>query len=228
MITTVERERPQGALDAADIRVLVVEDDAEMRASLREAFTLRGFTVATSPDGMRAVDAAFRGRYDVIVSDIRMPGMSGIALARSLKSLPRAPHVILITAYPEWHVLKEAHEAGVFDIVRKPLSLRRLADRVAEWAVSRKAWRSDEKAGRLVVHADRDLHEECEGEDVILRPTRANRAVVLWSYRCDRHIPSGCDGIPLLQPGDIVSLPDDWRELPADGVRFEDLKFIAE
>ncbi len=214
------------ASDPPKFRVLVVEDDAEMRASIREAFTLRGFDVATTTDGMRGVDAAFHEPYDVVVSDIRMPGMDGIALARSVASLRHPPHVILVTAYPTWEVVREAHEAGVFDIVGKPLSLAKLADHVAEWAATRRAVRTEEPVHRLSVHAERSAHPDCEGEDVILRPSGSNRAVVLWSYRCAGDVPSGCDGFPLFQRGDIVALPDDWRRRPA--LRWEDVKLITE
>lgn len=118
-------------------RVLVVEDDVDMRLALRETFEMRGMSVDCAMDGVAASVHALKVPYDVVVSDIRLPGMSGIALTRSLQMRARPPRVILITAYPEWKVVQDAYEAGACEVVRKPLDLGRLAERVAQVAVER-------------------------------------------------------------------------------------------
>lgn len=122
---------------AARVRVLVVEDDHDMRVALREILESHGMSVDTAMDGIDAAAHSFRTRYDVVVSDIRLPSMSGIALAKSLSRSTRPPRVILITAFPEWKVVQEAYDAGAAEVLRKPLDLGRLARRVAQAALER-------------------------------------------------------------------------------------------
>ncbi len=124
-------ETSEAALAAQDrIRVLVVEDEAEMRGALREVMEMNNMAVDTASDGMAATSRVFNTAYDVVVSDIRLPGMSGIAMARSLGLRARWPRIILITAYPSPEIVAEAEAAGAFEVVAKPLNLVHLAQRV--------------------------------------------------------------------------------------------------
>jgi two-component system KDP operon response regulator KdpE len=60
------------------LRVLIVDDDDELRGAIREVFLMRGFAVNTARDGAVAVQMARREHYDVVVSDLRLPGMDGM------------------------------------------------------------------------------------------------------------------------------------------------------
>jgi len=119
------------------LRVLVVEDDDELRRAIREVFLMRGFAVNTARDGSSAVELAQQERYDVVVSDIRLPGLDGIGVARRLTGMKEAPRVVLMTAYPEWKVYEEAREAGALRVIKKPVGLGHLASLVEELASSR-------------------------------------------------------------------------------------------
>jgi DNA-binding response OmpR family regulator len=112
------------------IRVLVVEDDADLRHAIRDVFLMSGMVVNTAADGLRAVEHADREPYDVIVCDVRLPGMDGVGVTRSVQALRHAPRVILITAYPQWHVFEAGHSAGAAKILSKPLNLVKLAQEV--------------------------------------------------------------------------------------------------
>lgn len=116
------------------LRVLVVEDDEEIRAAIREVFLMRGFIVNTAKDGLVASQYSFTESYDVVVSDLRMPAMGGLELLWILKNSPRPPQVILITAYPDWIAEPEAIEAGAFRVMYKPFTLVKLAQAVEEAA----------------------------------------------------------------------------------------------
>lgn len=118
------------------LRVLVVDDDAELRGAMREVFLMRGFAVNTARDGLAAVKLARREHYDVVVCDLRLPGMDGIGVTQKLKGLPDAPRIILITAYPEWNLYDEARVAGADQVLGKPVSLGRLVALVEEVAAS--------------------------------------------------------------------------------------------
>jgi DNA-binding response OmpR family regulator len=111
----------------AMLRVLIVEDDDEMRRAIRDTFLAHGFLVRTAGDGVAAVELIQRKRYDVVVTDLRMPGMDGVVLLRILKSLAFPPRTILITAYPEWKAYSETSGLGADRILSKPLNLAQLA-----------------------------------------------------------------------------------------------------
>lgn len=118
------------------LRVLVVEDDDDLRRAMREVFQMRGFAVNTARDGATAIKLAYAERYDVVVSDIRLPGIDGIEVTRKIKSLRDAPRILLLTAYPEWNVYDLAREAGAERVVNKPVGIGHLITLVEELAAS--------------------------------------------------------------------------------------------
>jgi CheY-like chemotaxis protein len=122
---TLTQDRSFGA------RILVVEDDEDMRETMREILTLNGFQVDTADNGKSAVRMASEGaRYDVVITDIRIPLLDGLDVAKACRALPHPPRLILITAYPEWH--DTARRRGEWPILRKPLSLRNLVQTVRQ------------------------------------------------------------------------------------------------
>ena len=118
------------------LRVLIVDDDPELRRAIRQVFLMRGFAVNTAENGAAAVKMARREHYDVVVSDLRMPEMDGIEVTLKLKSLRHPPRVILITAYLEWNTYDEARKAGAERLIGKPVSLGRLVSLVEGLAAS--------------------------------------------------------------------------------------------
>lgn len=116
------------------IRVLVVEDDSDLRRAMRDVFLMRGFTVNSARDGQDGLKLALSDRYDVVVTDVRMPGISGIDLTRRILLHRPAFRVIAITAFPEWNVSAAAAEAGASLVIHKPISLARLAEIIEELA----------------------------------------------------------------------------------------------
>lgn len=121
---------PPAPASRSPSRVLVVEDDEEMRDALREFLLLSGFLVSAVGDGQEADVLATRQDFDVLLCDIRLPGLDGISLARRVRMRSRPPHVILLTAYPEWKVYDEATGVGVAAVITKPVNLQELAKMV--------------------------------------------------------------------------------------------------
>lgn len=110
------------------LNVLVVDDEALARARLR---TLLGDCVAPdaqvaaeAADAVQAMTALQRGSFDVVLLDIRMPGLDGIALAQRIAALPRPPAVVFVTAHSEHAV--QAFELEALDYLTKPVRLERL------------------------------------------------------------------------------------------------------
>ncbi len=123
------------------ITVLLVEDDPDMRGALRDVLLMRGFVVNAVEDGLQAVEFASRRTYDVLVCDVRLPGLDGLSVARVVRRLTPQTRVLLMTAFPEWKVSDAAAEAGVVAVLNKPLNLTMLTD-----AVMRAAGRSEVEA----------------------------------------------------------------------------------
>ncbi|MCC8978965.1 response regulator FixJ [Bradyrhizobium acaciae] len=101
-------------------RILVIDDDAAMRDSLAFLLDVKGFCVATYETASGFVGDAARGPVDCIVSDIRMPGMSGLELVRKLKADRVDCPVILITGHGDVTLAVEAMKAGAVDFIEKP------------------------------------------------------------------------------------------------------------
>lgn len=110
------------------LQVLLVDDEALARSRLR---TLLGDCVAPTAqvaaeaaDAVQAMTALQRGPFDVVLLDIGMPGLDGLALAQRIAALPRPPAVVFVTAHAEHAV--QAFELEALDYLTKPVRLERL------------------------------------------------------------------------------------------------------
>lgn len=79
--------------------ILLVDDDGNVLLTLAIALRRRGHVVTMASDGARAVEHLQKTKFQFLVSDIRMPDMSGFELARVARSLPQPPRIILTSAY---------------------------------------------------------------------------------------------------------------------------------
>lgn len=105
-------------------RVLVVDDEPASRSVLRHALELLGLDVSVAESGERGLEVVLEGGVDVVVTDLRMPGIGGLGLATRIveKKGSDSPSLIAVTRHPE-----DASRSGLFDLVlRKPPSLHRL------------------------------------------------------------------------------------------------------
>ena len=112
-------------------RALVVDDDRLMATTLGEILVLKGWDVSMVYDGRAAVRATLAQGFDVVVMDIRMPEMDGVAALTAIKAANPDVQVVLMTAYAAPEVLLEAERHGVRQIVSKPLDLPRLLEMLA-------------------------------------------------------------------------------------------------
>ncbi len=107
-------------------RVLVVEDDPDIRRILQLFLTERDFTVTTADRAATALDMMSQAPVDLILSDVRMPGMSGIELLHHIKEHDPDVQLVLMTAYSSVKDAVEAIQAGATDYIEKPIDFRRL------------------------------------------------------------------------------------------------------
>jgi excisionase family DNA binding protein len=113
--TTADSGRP-----TAKPRVLVVDDDPDVLDTLSNILALTDCQVETVPDGLTALTRLRAGSYDLVITDLMMPGLDGIGVAREAKRLNPSLKVILVTAYPSQSSAIDAVNIGIDGYVIKP------------------------------------------------------------------------------------------------------------
>lgn len=116
--------------------ILLIEDDAGITETLRRVLTDEGHKVTTEARGDTGLARAAEGKFHLVITDLKMPGLSGLELVRQLHSAqPRLP-IILMTAFGTTETAIEAMKFGAYDYVLKPFDLPTLIDLVSKAADS--------------------------------------------------------------------------------------------
>jgi CheY-like chemotaxis protein len=103
-------------------KVLVVDDDPVVGKSFDRVLTKKGYTVITAESGEEALQKLATEDYDVVYTDIKMPGMSGLEVAERVKAKRPWTPVVIITGYGTAEHQARAEKAGVAEFLHKPLS----------------------------------------------------------------------------------------------------------
>ena len=143
-------QAPRAADQGGRLRILLVDDDPVVREVLATQVTDAGYAVAEATDGTAVLELLDRGeRFDILVSDLAMPGLDGLALIREAQRRQPGLPAILVTGYAGDAAALAVGAAvdGAFMLVRKPVSGAQLADRVG--ALLTASWDSRTTAGVL-------------------------------------------------------------------------------
>jgi len=130
-------------------RMLVVDDNEEFCQNVRDVVELQGYEVLTAYDGFQALELVRQNGLDLVLMDVRMPVMDGVATFKKIKQIAPQLPVIMVTAYAVEQLVRDALRQGAFGFLRKPLDFE-LLFALIESAVSKGAL-------VLVVDDDRDL-----------------------------------------------------------------------
>jgi two-component system response regulator (stage 0 sporulation protein F) len=116
----------------ANYRVLLVDDQREIRLALREAIETLGsdFSVTDVPSGEEALLEASSNTYDLLISDVRLPGISGLELIKKIKKLNAEISIILMTGLLEPHIRQKVADAGAAAFFLKPIEIADFLDAV--------------------------------------------------------------------------------------------------
>lgn len=109
-----------------DIRILVIDDDPSIRNMLSIVLKKNKYNVVLAEDGKSAIDQLKRSTFDLIISDIKMPDIDGIALLKKIKSINPEIPVLMITAFASANDAVEAMKLGAEDYITKPFNLEEL------------------------------------------------------------------------------------------------------
>jgi two-component system cell cycle response regulator CpdR len=120
-------------------RILLAEDEEALRAFISRALAQDGHEVIATADGGEALDVLTReqGRFDLLLTDIRMPVMDGIALALAAARDHPELMILLMTGYADQRERAHGLDALIHDVIAKPFSLEDIRKAVAEALVAK-------------------------------------------------------------------------------------------
>lgn len=107
-------------------KILIIDDDESIRKTIAGYLRRQGYEVLTASDGIEGVETAGREQIDLVISDIRMPGLNGIEVLERIKEIDGHIQVILITAHDDMQSTVMAMQKGAYDYIEKPLEIERL------------------------------------------------------------------------------------------------------
>lgn len=163
-------------------RMLVVDDEETIRWALRELFLDDGWEVHCAADGDEAAELVEQNRYGFLITDLKMPGLSGVELIRRARGRSPRMGVIVLTGYASLDSAIEALRLGAWDYVTKPCQVRYLRDRIREFVAA-----SDGQSHPPAKEADEaQLHAFLRGEGVELASFQPERVRAGASDDLDR------------------------------------------
>ncbi|HQO63388.1 MAG TPA: sigma-54 dependent transcriptional regulator, partial [Syntrophorhabdus sp.] len=104
-------------------QILIVEDDRKMRLALREIMTKEGYSVDTVETGEAALGRVEETSYDLVITDLKLPGIDGMSLLKAIRKSRPDTSVVIITAYATVDTAVEAMREGAEDYISKPFNL---------------------------------------------------------------------------------------------------------
>ena len=131
-------------------KILFVDDDASLRTVVSIALTRDGHQVDTAENGIVALEKFANAAYDLVIQDVRMPGMNGLELLAKLTAVNPSVPVVVMTAFSTWDVAVDAMRLGAFDYLKKPFdndALRELANRAIGYGAAGAA--GDDSVGKV-------------------------------------------------------------------------------
>jgi len=117
---------------AKNVNLLIVDDDIGMVATIGDVFQDRGYNVTMVDDGHRAIKLATRTNFDVILMDVKMPGINGLETYKEVKEIIPTAAVIMMTADSKEELVKKALEEGAYAVIYKPFNVKRVIKIVEE------------------------------------------------------------------------------------------------
>ena len=123
----------------ADTRILVVDDDEVVRLGYLRSLAGADWNVESVWDGNDALRVMEEKPFDVVLLDLRMPGLDGMEVLKAIKDKWPDTEVVIITGYPTIETVKEAVRLGVCDYLAKPVGPDDVIN-AARYAMTRKKW----------------------------------------------------------------------------------------
>jgi DNA-binding NtrC family response regulator len=136
--------------DAPRARILVAEDEANLRLVLQKELERAGHEVKVASDGEAALKLLEEANVDVLLTDISMPRMDGMELLRRVHQRPNPPEVIMLTGHATVETAIEAMKLGAYDYLSKPYHITEL-DALVKQAAEKRRLRVDNQRLRAQI-----------------------------------------------------------------------------
>ncbi len=146
-------------------KILVVDDEAKMRRVLQMMLEENGYQVGLAENGDKALDKMKQANFNLVITDMKMPGKNGLELLRDLRKIDEELPVIVMTAYGSVPTAVEAMRAGAYDYILKPFDLKEMK------AVAGKAL-AMEKLLRRSRYLQEELEAKYEFRDIVGKSPR--------------------------------------------------------
>ncbi len=113
------------------VKILLIDDEEEFAATLAQRLEYRGYKAKTAPDGQTGIDILENEMFDMVILDLKMPGLNGIDTLKQIKrNSPDIP-VILLTGHGSTKSGMEGMRLGAFDYLMKPLDINDLISKIS-------------------------------------------------------------------------------------------------
>jgi len=113
-------------------RILIVEDDEEMRALLRDVIEEEGHKTDSVNNGSEAFRKLVKQSFDLIITDIRMPGLTGLDILPGMRKLHPEVPIVVITAFGSEEIQRKALERGANAYLEKPIHFQKLRNLIQD------------------------------------------------------------------------------------------------
>ncbi len=157
-------------------RILIVDDDAQLRKSFSKILKDRGHEVELAASGEQCLERVAKGGVDLVIQDVRLPGIDGLETFRRLRELPlqTTPLVIVMTAYGAMETAVEATRLGAFDYLLKPFDIPQILELIDKALDTIRRQREDAAA----TSATDDAESPPEDEDAAMTAILGNSSAM--------------------------------------------------
>lgn len=114
------------------IKVLIVDDEDRFRSTLKKLLSVQGFEVFEAEDGLKALEKVKEEKFDIILLDVKMPGMHGIEALTQIKKLDPLPEIIVLTGHASVDVAVQMIKFGAYEYLLKPCPTEELIAKIEE------------------------------------------------------------------------------------------------
>ena len=156
-------------------KILVIDDDEYIRESIKEALKRKGFDLESAENGASALELFQKDGFDMVISDMKMPGMSGIELLEKIKKLDPDVPFLMITAHGAIESAVEAIKKGAYDFIQKSPNLLEELELHVERTLSYGQLLSENKRLKSVIHEQWNYVGSCAPLEQIREPCQDRR-----------------------------------------------------
>jgi signal transduction histidine kinase/DNA-binding response OmpR family regulator len=154
---------PPALSPEAKARILVVDDEDQVVQIFRDLLTQQGYEVVSSDNGDDAITKVTTGRFDLVLTDINLPGVDGLEVVRAAKAADKDTVVILITGYASTTTAIDALRQGAYDYITKPFDLWETAKAIERGLNSRALTIENRRLIEQLEGANKELQQHEDG-----------------------------------------------------------------